>query len=133
MTNKTIPSLNTQAVDIKNDKYYFSMPWGAFFYRIFDKIYKPSYDIIDASTNPVTVTIDNNMYVIDTTSGAITANLPTAVGLKGRYKTFVNSGTNNLTLDGFGAETINGSGTYVVASGAFTTIMSNGINWLRIG
>jgi len=133
MKNDTLPSLLFEAVVEKNNKFYFSSSWGLFFNNLFEKVYKPYYNVNTFSSSPVTVTKDYTMLLIDTTSGAITANLPTAVNLQGRYKTFKNIGTNNLTIDGFSTETIDGSATLVLASNNYATIMSDGTNWRRIG
>lgn len=132
MTSNTFPSLSFESVIEKNNKLYFSNSWGVFFNNLFEKVYKPYYNINTFSSSPVTVTNDYTMLLIDTTSGAITANLPTAVNLQGRYKTFKNTGTNNLTIDGFSTETIDGSETLVLASNGYATIMSDGTNWRRI-
>jgi hypothetical protein len=133
MTNNTPPIIGFEVVELKNNKMYFTNYWFLFLQKMFDKIYNPSYTISTFSSSPVTVTKDYEMLLIDTTSGAITANLPTAVNLQGRYIKFKNTGTNNLTIDGFSTETIDGSTTLVLASNGYATIMSDGTNWRRIG
>jgi len=133
MTNSLLPNLSFESVVERNEKFYFSNAWGVFFNNLFEKVYKPYYDIKSHSTSPVAVGKDDIMLLINTTAGAITANLPTAVSLKGKYKIFKNAGTNNLTLDGNGTETIDGSSTLVLASNAYATIISDGTNWFRIG
>lgn len=133
MTNNTPPIVTFEAVELKNNRMYFTNYWFLFLQKIFDKIYNPSYTINTFSSSPVTVTKDYEMLLINTTSGAITANLPTAVNLQGRYKTFKNTGTNNLTIDGNSSETIDGSLTLVLASNGYATLMSDGSNWRRIG
>ncbi len=133
MTNNTPPIIGFEAVELKNNRMYFTNYWFLFLQKLFDKIYNPSYTVTTFSSSPVTVTKDYEMLLIDTTSGAITANLPTAVNLLGRYIKFKNIGTNNLTIDGFSTETIDGSATLVLASNGYATIMSDGTNWRRIG
>jgi hypothetical protein len=133
MTNNAPPIIGFEAVQLKNNRMYFTNYWFLFLQKLFDKIYNPSYTINTFSSSPVTVTKDYEMLLIDTTSGAITANLPTAVNLQGRYIKFKNTGTNNLTIDGFSTETIDGSTTLVLASNGYATIMSDGTNWRRIG
>jgi hypothetical protein len=133
MTNNAPPIIGFEAVQLKNNRMYFTNYWFLFLQKLFDKIYNPSYTINTFSSSPVTVTKDYEMLLINTTSGAITANLPTAVNLQGRYIKFKNTGTNNLTIDGFSTETIDGSTTLVLASNGYATIMSDGTNWRRIG
>jgi hypothetical protein len=133
MTNNTPPIVGFEAVELKNNRMYFTNYWFLFLQKLFDKTYNSSYSVSTFSSSPVTVTKDYEMLLIDTTSGAITANLPTAVNLLGRYIKFKNTGTNNLTIDGFSTETIDGSTTLVLASNGYATIMSDGTNWCRIG
>lgn len=133
MTNNLLPNLSFESVVERNNKFYFSNSWSVFFNNLFEKVYKPYYTIKNYSTSPVAVGKDDAMLLINTTAGAITANLPTAVNLQGRYKIFKNTGTNNLTIDGNASETIDGSATLVLASNGYATLMSDGSNWRRIG
>lgn len=133
MRNDLLPNLASESVIEKNTKLYFSNSWSVFFNNLFEKVYKPYYNIKNYSNSPVTVGSNDIMLLIDTTAGAITANLPSAVNLQGRYKTFKNTGTNNLTIDGNASETIDGSLTLVLASNGYATLMSDGLNWRRIG
>jgi hypothetical protein len=71
----------------------------------------------------------------DSTSGAITINLPTAAILAGRIFVFkrVNAGANNVVIDPAASETIDGAATYTLsAQWASVTIISNGTNWFII-
>lgn len=133
MTNNLLPNLSFESVVERNNKFYFSNSWSVFFNNLFEKVYKPYYTIKNYSTSPVAIGKDDAMLLINTTAGAITANLPTAVNLQGRYKIFKNTGTNNLTIDGNASETIDGSATLVLASNGYATLMSDGSNWRRIG
>ena len=70
---------------------------------------------------------------INCTSGTFTVNLPTAVGIQGTVFTLVNGGTGNITLDGNGTETINGSLTILLKKQYISrTVQSDGSNWIVI-
>lgn len=67
-----------------------------------------------------------------TTTGAMTATLPTASGITGRVFIVkkIDSSGNAVTLDADGSETIDGAGTYALtAQWNSVTIISNGTNW----
>ena len=70
-------------------------------------------------------------YRVNTTSGAVTVTLPTAVGISGRMHIFkLINGSNALTLDPDGSETIDGASTWTTTTlYAKVTIISNGTNW----
>ena len=88
--------------------------------------------------NPRSVTASDNvnplddLVLVDTTSGAVTMTLETAVGCDGRRHLFIktNAGANALTIAGNGTETINGSAS-VASTGQYDTfkVISNGTNW----
>jgi hypothetical protein len=85
----------------------------------------------DLSAN---TTLDNTYFHadVDAAGGAVTITLPTAVGCAGQ--TFeisrINSGSNNVTVDGDGSETINGVATYVLTAQYQTvTVRSTGAGW----
>lgn len=64
---------------------------------------------------------------ITTAGGNVTVTLPTAVGWGGHDFTVGHwAGSNVLTVDAAGSETINGSATYVVPAGASVTVVSDG-------
>lgn len=73
-----------------------------------------------------------HLYLMDTTSNAITANLPTAVGADGEIISFkVIDNTNAVTLDGSTTETIDGSTTFLLyGNNDVITIRSDGANWV---
>jgi hypothetical protein len=82
-------------------------------------------------------TIDTSMNTIiaDTTSGAFTLTLPSAVNVKGIEYTFkkIGTGTNAVTIDAAGDETIDGSANYqMTVTSDFVTIKSDGENWIII-
>ena len=92
---------------------------------------------ITDSNSPYTATYTNSIISCDTTSGAITINLP-AAGATNVGAGFVltvkdqagTTGSNNITLDPNGSETIDGSATAVMTvNWSSLTIYSNGSNW----
>jgi hypothetical protein len=84
-----------------------------------------------AKTSNYTFTANDETIKFDTSSGNITASLPTAVGIKGKwYVAIKTSASNTLTIDPDGSETINGSSTYAITNNnATVTIQSDGSNW----
>lgn len=96
----------------------------------FTKAVNFSYTSVSANT-----TLDTTHHVVsvDASGGARTITLPTAVGINGREYTIrkLDSSGNAVTIDGDGAETINGAATKVLAAQYdVATIMSNGSNWV---
>jgi hypothetical protein len=86
-----------------------------------------------ASVNANT-TLDNTHQVVgvDATSGAKTIALPAAAGCTGqRYDIIkIDSSANAVTIDGNGAETINGAATYALSTQwSAITVISNGSSW----
>ena len=73
----------------------------------------------------------------DATSGAITMNLPTAVGIAGReyhiFRTDILSSTNLITIDANSTETIDSNLTYILYPGEYVKIESDGANWQVLG
>jgi hypothetical protein len=87
------------------------------------------------TTSPVTVTTADTVLLCDATGGAITVNLPAAAGADGMVLTVkrINSGANAVTLDGSGAETIDGAATLALGTQYHSaTIACNGIAWYVI-
>jgi hypothetical protein len=75
-------------------------------------------------------TATNDDYVIDCTSGTFTVTLPASSGRTGRILIIKNSGAGTITVDGNGAETIDGAATYSLAvQYATVQIISDGTNW----
>ncbi|MCP4273022.1 MAG: hypothetical protein GY781_13855 [Gammaproteobacteria bacterium] len=85
------------------------------------------------------LTSDDIVAVTYTATGAVTSlTLPTAQTVAGRTITIkdeaLNAGTNNITIDTEGAQTIDGSSTLVInGDGDWVVLYSNGTNWFRIG
>lgn len=85
-----------------------------------------------AKSATFTALTSEDYYVVDTTAGDVTANLPTAVGNSGKQFIFVkiDSSTNELILDGNGTETINDELTaYVSSQYKAVKIISDGTEW----
>ncbi len=90
---------------------------------------------ITNSDSPYTASTSNHTIQANATSGAITVNLPTAVGNGGRtyYIKKTDSSGNAVTIDPNGAQTIDGSATVVLATQyANIFIESDGSNWTII-
>lgn len=84
-------------------------------------------------TVETTANVQSGDYLLlcDSTAAPFTITLPPAALVPGRMYAFVkiNSG-NNITVDGYGAETINGSATHTLNSQWNSLmIMSNGVAW----
>lgn len=80
-----------------------------------------------------TMTESDYTVLCDTSAGGFTISLPAASGCSGRIyvvkKITGNSGTNNITIDPNGSETIDGSTTYTLQCRSSVMIQSNGANW----
>jgi hypothetical protein len=71
-----------------------------------------------------------NDYFIDCTSGTFTVTLQAAASYQGRVLIIKNSGAGTITVDGNGAETIDGAATYSLSvQYATIQIISDGTNW----
>jgi S-formylglutathione hydrolase FrmB len=90
--------------------------------------------VVNAATYDLLVS-DNILHVTYTATGAVTSlTLPTAQVLEGRVVHIkdggLNAGTNNITIDTEGAETIDGNATYVISTdGEAVGFYSDGSNW----
>jgi hypothetical protein len=88
---------------------------------------------VNAKTTTATLTDDEiGVIPLSTAGGAYTVTLPTAVGNTGLWYEFIKttSDLNLATIDGDGAETINGASNYVLAfQHESVKIVSNGTNW----
>ena len=83
-------------------------------------------------TATYTATSDDDTILCDATSGAITVNLPTAVGISGKKYDIkkIDSTSNSVTIDPDGTETIDGETTIVIiGENDNYTIQSDGTNW----
>jgi hypothetical protein len=70
--------------------------------------------------------------VINCTANNFTISLPTAIGIKGKKYTIVNSGLGTVTLDSFGSETIQHSLMQQIYEDETFDIVSDGNNWLVV-
>lgn len=85
---------------------------------------------VGAKTALYTLTYADDL--IQVTSGTFTITFPTAVGCRGKTWNVKNSGTGVVTLDGNGAETIDGVATVALAQYDSGTLMSDGANLMII-
>lgn len=90
-----------------------------------------------AATKTVTFTVDGAAwyYLVDATAGAVTVNLPAAAAAKGRIVGVkkIDAGGNAVTLDGSGAETIDGAATLATTTQwASFLIWSDGTAWYAL-
>jgi hypothetical protein len=93
-----------------------------------------SFAVSAVKTATFTAATDNTFYPCDTSGGAFTANLPAAAGNAGlmhAFKIVAGSGVFQVTIDGSGAETIEGSGTFGLndSSRECVVIICDGSNW----
>jgi len=88
---------------------------------------------ITNASSPYTALATTRVIRADATSGAITINLPTAVGIAGYeyhiFRTDVASSTNIITIDANSTETIDSNLTYRLYPGEYVKIESDGANW----
>ncbi len=75
-------------------------------------------------------TILSTDYIIEATANTFTLTLPTAVGIAGKEFKIKNSGAGVITIDGNGAETIDGDLTKTLTQYEALTIASNGTNYI---
>lgn len=92
---------------------------------------------ITNAASPYTVLPYDYIIRADATSGAITINLPTAVGRAGKeyhiFRTDILASTNVITIDANSTETIDSNLTHRLYAGEFIKIESDGANWQVIG
>ena len=75
------------------------------------------------------------LILIDSSAGAVTMTLPPAALVPGRIYAFkrINSGGGAITIDGYAAETIDGSATLNLNSHWDSVIiMTNGVAWFKL-
>ncbi len=90
---------------------------------------------VRAVTAATTLTENDDVVTVDTTSGAVTVTLPPVSGTRGKlyYVKKTNVGANNVTLDGNGAETIDGAATVVWNTQWMTkAVVSTGAAWMTV-
>lgn len=89
---------------------------------------------IDDSDSPFTATVgaQTTVIIVDASSDPVNISLPTAVGISGKRFTFkkVDDSANAVTVDGDGAETIDGVPQRSIEEEFETfTVVSDGANW----
>jgi len=82
---------------------------------------------LTSPTGDYTITGDADLILAGGITQTIT--LPTAVGVEGKIYDVKNIGTGTVTVDGNGAETIDGSATQDLAVDECITIVSDNANW----
>lgn len=120
MSLKNPPSLGSVSIEKK---------WFDQVTRLLNLLYRPAPRRVTAS---YTAKADDRFILADATGGAVTITLPTAVGVAGCEIAAkrLNSGANSVTLDGAGAETIDGAATKVLTTQYETArLVSDGANW----
>lgn len=90
---------------------------------------------VRAITAATTLTENDDVVTVATAGGAVTVTLPPVAGTRG--KTYhikkTDASANNLTLDGNGAETIDGAATVVWNTQWMTKqVVSTGAEWLTV-
>ena len=89
------------------------------------------FHLITKSSDYTTVSSDNwGMFRVDTSSGnVIITLLASATAGDGHVMSFTNTGTNSLTLDPNGSETISGAASILVRKDKVAIIECDGTNW----
>ncbi len=91
----------------------------------------PEYQVVTTITSNATLSVGHEILLVNTLGGAVTVTLPTAVGISGKDFFIKNIGTNPVTIDGDGSETIDGNTTKVIA-GRYESfrVTSDNANWV---
>jgi hypothetical protein len=93
---------------------------------------------VDAKTAAYTITTGDatKTIAVDATSGALTVTLPTAASATNSFEVTIkktDSSANAVTIDGSGAETIDGATTFVLSNeNDFATLRCDGSNWFVV-
>jgi hypothetical protein len=88
---------------------------------------------IDSTDSPYSVTTADDVVLVDTTSGSVTVNLPTAATASFPISIKKIASANSLIIDPFGSETIDGSTTATITvQYQSVTLVSDGTNWFNI-
>lgn len=94
-----------------------------------------SYSVTRSINASGAILTTDSVILANSTAGAITVSLPPAATATGRVFVVkrVNAGANNVTVDPFGAETIDGAATNVLsAQWAYVRFVSNGTAWFIV-
>jgi len=91
---------------------------------------------VDFVSSTTTLTTDQDLILVNTSTGNVTVNLPTASGLKGKEYIIkkITSDANTVTVDPSGTETIDGNPTFIITADQESLIIrSDDVNWQGIG
>jgi len=90
-----------------------------------------SIPVVATVTVSTTLDVSHEIVLVDATAGNITITLPTAIGVEKIYKVKkIDSSANTVTIDGNGAETIDGAATQVIYDQNYhLSLVSNQTNW----
>jgi len=94
-----------------------------------------SFGVVRSVSASTTVVTGDYAILANSTAAAITVTLPAAATAYGRiyFVKRINAGANNVTIDGYASETIDGATTHVLsAQWARVEIISNGSAWFII-
>lgn len=107
--------------------------------RILDGAVLPVRKAITVSDTPYTQLVTETYIGVNCSGGAVEVDIVSAASVPSGHTVIIkdesgNSGSNNITVDQFGSETIDGSGTALVISSNFglARLMSDGTNWRNI-
>jgi hypothetical protein len=89
----------------------------------------PTFNYNEVTTTYTILTTD---YTVNCTSGTFTVTLPTAAGIEGQIFVIMNSGSGLITLEGTGAETIQGDLFQEIFQDESFTVQSTGSNYIVI-
>jgi len=92
------------------------------------------YPDLKTKTAAYTVVVTDKIILCDTTAGAFTLTLPSAVGLRDKEFIFkkIDSATNAVTIEGAGSETIDGNLNVLISASSqygYVAVRSDGSNW----
>jgi len=94
------------------------------------------YDVYGVNTvisTPYAMTTDNDLLLVNTTSGDITINALAAASWIRPIKVFRTTGANNIVFTPNGAETVDGNANLTITSDAIVEIVSDGSNLRTVG
>ena len=127
---KTVSGRNVTAKDVVSAMNWEVMPVLREVRSVVNREYK-----IDAVTGDLTVA-DEHRTVIANSATALSFTLPDAALFEGMTFTLKNVGVGVLTLLSSNSQTIDddlGAGTYTIAQWLWTTVQSDGSNWVIVG
>ena len=94
-----------------------------------------SYSTVRSVSVSGAIVSTDSIILADSTAGAVTISLPPATTAVSRVFVVkrVNAGANNVTVDPFGSETIDGAATYALTTQwSYVRFVSNGTAWFIV-